>query len=301
MSGKKTVKIKVRMPGIENFELEYMPEPKLKKAICTHLGIEEKYTNFIFKRGGKEVIVDYLWARQQIQIGQEGQSKLRKSKCVVVGVGALGNDLVRNLVLMGIGSITLIDFDKVEKSNLNRTMYSDSDIGKNKAKAVADIINKHYPYSKIKAITKRVEQCAQNVFEDADVIISGLDSMIVRVWLADFAIKNNLPLIDGGLKGLSSRVQVWTPNKPCLACEIPHENYAEIMDLHDSCEKLEDTKIPAFPTVSSVTAAVMANEAMKIILDKNPLEGVLFIDLMAGAYNVLPLDRNPNCIVCKGK
>jgi molybdopterin/thiamine biosynthesis adenylyltransferase len=301
MGKKKEQKIKVRMPGVENFELEQMDEKNLKKAICTHLGIEEKYTNFIFKRGGKEILVDYLWARQMIQIGSHGQAKLRKGKCVVVGVGALGNDLVRNLVLMGIGNITLIDFDKVEKSNLNRTMFTESDIGKNKAKAMAEIINKHYPYSKLKVMAKRVEQCPKSVFEDADVLISGLDSMIVRVWLADFAIKNNIPLIDGGLKGLQSRVQVWIPNKPCLACEIPHENYAEIMDLHDSCEKLEDTKIPAFPTVSSVTAAIMANEAMKIILDKTPLDGVLFIDLMAGAYTVMSLTRNPNCIVCKGK
>ena len=117
----------------------------------------------------------------------------------------------------------------------------------------------------------------------------------------DFAVNNQIPFIDGGLKGLQARVQTWIPERACMACEIPPENYAEIMDLHNSCENVEDVKIAAFPTVSSVIAAVQANEAMKIILGKSPMEGVLLIDLMAGRYTVLPLDRNPNCIVCKGK
>jgi molybdopterin/thiamine biosynthesis adenylyltransferase len=292
--------IKVNMPGVEAFELEYTKEEDLENKISERLDIEKKFTNFIYKRSGKEVIVDYLWARQRIQIGREGQSKLRGGRCVVVGVGALGNELVRNLVLMGIGHITLIDYDKVELSNLNRSLYTRADIGKNKAKALAAIMNEHYPYSELKAVAKRVEQCSEKVLKDADVIISGLDSMLVRIWLADFAIKNKIPLIDGGLKGLQARVQVWTPGNACLACEIPPENYAEIMDLHDSCETLVDVKVPAFPTVASITAAAQANEAMKIILDKKPITGVLIIDLLAGAYNLMQLDRNPVCIVCKG-
>ncbi|UCH89541.1 MAG: ThiF family adenylyltransferase [Thermoplasmata archaeon] len=297
----KITKIKVKMPGVEEFELENVKESDLKNAICDRLGIEESHTNLIFKRTKKEVIVDYLWARQQIQIGREGQQKLRNGRCVVVGVGALGNELVRNLVLMGIGHITLIDFDKVELSNLNRSLYTHSDIGKNKAEALAAIMNQHYPYAELKAIPKRVERVPHRTLKDADVIISGLDSMLVRIWLADFSIKHQIPLIDGGLKGLMARVQVWTPGSPCMACEIPPENYAEIMDLHDSCEALEDAVIPAFPTISSLAASIQANEAMKVILDKAPMSGVLIIDMMAGKYTMMQLDRNPNCIVCKGK
>jgi len=294
-------KIKVSMPGVEDFELEYADGGKLKRAICEHLGIEEKFTNLIIKSGGRKVIVDYLWARQQIQLGAEGQRKLRQAKVAVVGVGALGNDLVRNLVLMGIGNITLIDFDKVEVSNLNRTMYSNEDVGKNKAKALAEIMSKHYPYANLKAIPRRVERINPKILADTDVIISGLDSMLVRIWLTDFAIGNRIPLIDGGLKGLQARVQVWIPEYPCLACEIPAENYAEVMDLHNSCENVLDTKIAAFPTISALTASVQANEAMKIILGKKPMKGILIVDLMAGRYTLLPLDRNPNCMVCKGK
>jgi adenylyltransferase/sulfurtransferase len=202
---------------------------------------------------------------------------------------------------MGVGNITLIDFDKVEVSNLNRTMFSSEDIGKNKAVALAKIMNKHYPYAKLKAIPKRVERIKPEILTNANVIISGLDSMLVRIWLSDFAIGNKIPLIDGGLKGLQARVQVWQPDYPCLACEIPAENYAEVMDLHNSCENVLDTKIAAFPTVSALTASVQANEAMKIILGKEPMKGILIIDLMAGRYTLLPLDRNPNCMVCKGK
>ena len=281
--------------------MESMPEAKLKKAVCKRLGIEEKFTNLIFKDRGKRVIVDYIWARQQIQIGAEGQAKLRNGRCVVVGVGALGNDLVRNLVLMGIGKITIIDYDTIEASNLNRTLYSKKDIGKNKAMALAEIMNKHYPYADIKAIGKKVERVPEKVLADTDVIISGLDSMLVRVWLNDFALNNGIPLIDGGLKGLQARVQVWMPGRPCLACEIPPDNYAEIMDLHDSCENLEDTKIPSFPTISAVAGSIQANEAMKIILGREPLKGVLFIDLLSGRFTRMDLNRNPDCMVCAGR
>jgi molybdopterin/thiamine biosynthesis adenylyltransferase len=294
-------KIKVRMPGVGKFELEQMEDADLKNAICEHFGIEEKFTNFISKKSGKEIIVDYLWGRQQIQIGKEGQAKLRDGRVVVVGTGALGNDLVRNLVLMGIGHITLIDYDKVELSNLNRSMYSKADIGKNKAEALARIMNENYPYSELTAIPKRVERVKPKVLKEADVIISGLDSMLVRIWLSDFAINNKIPFIDGGLKGLTARVQVWMPDWACMACEIPPDNYAEIMELHDSCETLEDTKISAFPTVTSVTASIQANEAMKIILGKTPMKGVLLIDLLSGRYTLMPLKKNPECMVCRNK
>lgn len=294
-------RIKVQLPGVKEFELDGMPEPQLKLAVCKHLGLEEKFTNLIYKKSGNEVIVDYIWGRQQIHIGLEGQFELRMGRVVVVGIGALGNDLVRNLVLMGIGHITLIDHDKVEVSNLNRTLFTQDDIGKNKAEALADTMNNHYPYSKLKAIPKKVETCSDSVFKHASVIIGGLDSMLVRIWLADYAIKNHIPFIDGGLKGLAARVQVWMPGEPCLACDIPAENYAEIMDLHNSCENIEDAKIASFPTVSALTASIQANEAMKIILGKNPMKGVLLVDMLAGRFTTLPLARNPECIVCKGK
>jgi molybdopterin/thiamine biosynthesis adenylyltransferase len=301
MTKKKQIKLKVKMPGIEEFEIEKMKEPELKKAIAEHLGIEERFTNLTYRKSGKEVVVDYLWARQQILIGRDGQEMLRAGRCVVVGVGALGNELVRNLVLLGIGHITLIDHDKVELSNLNRTLFTQDDIGKNKAEALAEKMEKHYPYSELVAIPKRVERVSQKTLKDTDVILCGLDSMLVRIWLADFAIKNKIPFIDGGLKGLASRVQVWQPGSPCLACDIPPENYAELMDLHDSCENLEDTKIPSFQTISAVTSSIQANEAMKIILGRPTMDGVLFIDLLSGIYTNMPLDRNPECIVCKGK
>jgi adenylyltransferase/sulfurtransferase len=301
MTERKRSMITVKMPGIEPFEIEKMKESELKRAICDRLGIEEQFTNIIFKKSKKEVLVDYLWSRQQLLIGQQGQAKLRNGRAVVVGVGALGNELVRSLALLGVGHITLIDYDKVELSNLNRSLFTNDDLGKNKAAALAEIMNEHYPYSELNVIPKKVERVPQSVLKNTDVILSGLDSMLVRIWLADFAIKNEIPIIDGGLRALTGRIQVWQPGRACLACEIPPENYAELMDLHDSCENVEDAKIPSFPTISTVISSIQANEAMKVILGMQTMEGVLLVDLLGGNYTVMQLDRNPNCIVCKGK
>lgn len=311
--------IKVIMPSVASFELTYKDENNLKNEICEKLGIEPEFTDLIFieededlmpisaeelesydepesKKPSKIVLVDYIWGRQMIAL-KDKQKKLRKAKAMVVGAGALGNEIIKNLAWLGFGSITIVDYDIVEFSNVSRGLFEKEDVGRNKAEVLAEKMGKNSPYVEIKGIPARVEECDEEQLK-YDVILSALDNMPTRVWLASLCFKHSIPLVDGGIKEFQGRVQTYLPEGPCLACNIPMERYAEIMELANPCEGLEYGAIASFSTVASIVAGVQANEAMKIITGLPPLKGVLLMDFLKNNYSVMPLERNKSCFVC---
>jgi len=312
--------IKVVMPSVTTFEVQYKDDNDLKSQICEKLEIEPEFTNLLFidededllpasiedledfnevvssKEPKKIVIVDYIWARQMIAL-KEGQKKLRKAHALVVGAGALGNEIIKNLAWIGFGKITIVDYDDVEFSNVSRGLFEKEDIGKNKADVLAEKLEKTSPYVKVKAIPKRVEECNEKLLV-ADVILSALDNMPTRIWLASFCVKNEIPIIDGGIKEFQGRVQTSIPGGPCPACNIPLNKYADIMELSNPCEGIEFGAIASFSTVASIVAGVQANEAMKIIAGLPTLKGVLLMDFLKNNYSIMPLEKNKDCFVC---
>jgi adenylyltransferase/sulfurtransferase len=295
-------KIRAIMPNYASFDVSYETDSELKAKICKQLKIEPEFTNLIFiEEDGdvapidyeeldeynpekdsdvvSKVIVDYIWARQMISL-KEGQRKLRKAQALVVGAGALGNEIVKNLAWLGFGEITLVDYDDIEFSNVSRGLFEKDDIGKKKAHVLAEKLGKNSPYVKINSIAKRVEECSEEQMR-SHVILSALDNMPTRVWLAAYAVSHQIPLIDGGIKEFQGRVQTYLPGRPCLACNIPMDRYAEIMELRNPCEGYEEGAVASFTTISSIIAGVQANEAMKIIVGMPALSGILLIALSA--------------------
>ncbi len=312
--------IKAIMPSVASFEVSYEDESDLKNKICEKLDIEPEFTDLIFveedkdlipigiedldsyddsenKKPSKIVLVDYIWGRQMIAL-KDKQKKLRRAKALIVGAGALGNEIIKNLSWLGFGSITIVDYDVVEFSNISRGSFEKEDIGRNKAEALAEKLGKNSPYTEIKAIPAKVEECDENILK-FDVILSALDNMPTRVWLASHCVKHAIPLVDGGIKEFQGRVQTYLPEGPCLACNIPMDRYAEIMELVNPCEGLEYEAIASFSTIASIVAGVQANEAMKIIAGLPPLKGVLLMDFLKNNYSVMPLERNKSCFVCQ--
>ena len=317
MSSTEKKKITAVMPQVAFFIVEYEDESELKAKICKHLGIEPEFTNLIFTKTDEDfspigsedlddfeeteaindvIVVDYIWARQMIVL-KDDQRKLRSAHALIVGCGALGNELVKNLAWLGFGNITIVDFDEVEYSNVSRGLFEKEDIGKNKAEVLAEKFSKNSPYVKITPIAKRVEECDPEELE-CQVMISALDNMPTRVWLASFCVSNEIPLIDGGIKEFQGRVQTFMPGGSCLACGIPLDRYAEIMELSNPCESLEFGAQGSFTTVSSIVAGISANEAMKVVVGLPTLTGVLVMDFLSNSYAVIPQKRNVNCFVC---
>ncbi|UCG69550.1 MAG: ThiF family adenylyltransferase [Thermoplasmata archaeon] len=314
-------RIKAVMPSVASFKVNYESEEDLKDKICKKLGIEPEFTNLIFvdvdedlipisaeeledykdereelEKPLKIVIVDYIWARQMIAL-KDKQRLLREAKALVVGAGALGNEIVKNLVWLGFGKVLIVDYDDVEFSNVSRGLFEKEDIGRNKAEVLAEKIGTNSPYAEIEALSARVEECDSEQLK-CDVILSALDNMPTRIWLVSFCVKNAIPLIDGGVKEFQGRIQTYIPNGPCLACNIPMDRYAEIMELSNPCEGLEFGAIASFSTVGSIVAGVQANEAMKIIAGLPTLKGVLLMDFLKSNYSIMPLSRNMGCFVC---
>ncbi len=315
---KATKTISVTMPNVATFTINYKDEDDLKSKICQKLAIEPEYTKLIFiekdedltpissedlddfeeeeKEPERMVIVDYIWARQMIALGNK-QKNLRGAKAVIVGAGALGNEIIKNLVWIGFGKILIVDYDDVEYSNVSRGLFEKEDIGRNKAEVLAEKLMAQSPYAEVSFIPKKVEECEEKKLY-CDVIISALDNMPTRVWLAGFCVKTATPLIDGGIKEFQGRVQTYIPDGPCLACNIPLDRYAEVMELKNPCEGFEYGAIASFSTVSSIVAGVQANEALKIVAGLPTLKGVLLMDFLKNNYSVMPLQRNINCFVC---
>jgi len=165
---------------------------------------------------------------RQLRIDGWDQERLFRSSVMVVGIGATGCEVSKNLALMGVGRLILIDNDVVELSNLSRQMlFSDEDIGKPKAPTAAEKLRKMNPWLNVEAYFEDVRRVAGEKFEEVDVLVSCLDNWPSRRWLNSLAVELNKPLVDVSMEGFYANLQVVIPGKTaCLECHdelIPKE------------------------------------------------------------------------------
>lgn len=148
------------------------------------------------------------------------QSLIQSGSVLIVGVGALGCEVAKNLALMGVGRLILIDNDVVELSNLSRQMlFTEEDIGKPKSEVAAQRVKAMNRFVDVVHYNSDVRQLPEEVFEDVDVICSCLDSWGVRRWLNSVSVSLGKPMVDGSIEGFYGNVQVVIPGKTaCLEC-----------------------------------------------------------------------------------
>lgn len=214
------------------------------------------------------------------------QSILKNSKIFVVGAGALGNEIVKNLLMLGVGEIFIADMDIVEKSNLTRSVFfRESDIGKNKAEVICKNAQKINPDVKMNFYNGNIMNLGLGVFNKFDLIICGLDNREARIFVNQSCRKINKIWIDGAIEVLNGVVRVFHPvNFACYECTMNETDYI-LMNKRKSClllgiEDIQQGKIPTTPTIASIIAAVQVQEAIKILhkLDeKNILFGKGFV------------------------
>ncbi|MEM1945088.1 MAG: ThiF family adenylyltransferase [Nitrososphaerota archaeon] len=157
---------------------------------------------------------------RQLRLDGWNQSLLQEARVAVAGVGALGCEVSKNLALMGVGELLLIDSDYVELSNLSRQMlFTDSDIGRPKsitAKQRLEIMN---PDVSITALQADVRRLPLSTFEDADILLACVDNWPSRRWLNSLAVELSMPLVDVSMDGFYANVQDVIPGKtPCIEC-----------------------------------------------------------------------------------
>ncbi len=152
------------------------------------------------------------------------QSLIEKSSVIIIGIGGTGGEVAKNLALLGVGKLILVDMDTIEYSNLNRQLlFSKTDIGKNKAKVAKKVIKSRYNSSlEIEAYNEPIQSLPFKIFEDSDIIAGCVDNFLARQYINETAVELPLSLIDSATDGYFGQVQSVNPsNNACLACDSP--------------------------------------------------------------------------------
>src|SRR5262245_41278284 len=200
------------------------------------------------------------------------QERLRAAKVMVVGAGAIGNEVLKNLALIGIGHIWIVDCDEIEDSNLTRSiLFRRDDRGQSKAMAAAKSVREINPDVQVTPIHGNViTDVGLGVFRDADVIIGCLDNREARLWVNRCCWKVGTPWIDGGIQEINGVAKVFVPpDGPCYECGMT-ENDHRLINLRYSCpllrrEDLQAGKVPTAPTIASMIGGLQVQEALKLL------------------------------------
>src|SRR5689334_3486263 len=217
-------------------------------------------------------------------IGWWDQQKIRSARVLVIGAGALGNEILKNLALLGFTTIVVVDLDRIDATNLSRSvLYRAEDIGRFKADAAADAVTKIFFDATVHPITANVVHgLGLGLFGWADLVLAGLDNREARLWINRACWKMNRPWIDGAIEGINGVARVFLPGvPPCYECTLGEVDW-EILNKRMSCNLLlleNDTegKVATTPTISSIIAGLQVQEAVKLLHGLPVLAGKGFI------------------------
>lgn len=199
------------------------------------------------------------------------QSALSDGRVLVVGAGTTGNEVVKNLALLGVGTITIVDNDCVEEVNLSRcVLLRYSDIGKPKAEAVAERARELNPYITVQARNTNVIHglgCLE--YTTFDCVVLAVDNLEARRWVNQYCYQARRPLIDTGVGGWIGNVFVTAPQAGvCLECRWTPRQYDALQQRY-SCSEIglafDEPKIPMMVAPASIVGGVAAQEVIKIL------------------------------------
>jgi adenylyltransferase/sulfurtransferase len=221
------------------------------------------------------------------------QEVVRNATILVVGAGALGNEVLKNLALMGIGNIIIADFDTIEDSNLSRSvLFRASDRGRRKVDAAAERVKELNPDVNVKTWHGNINfEMGLGVFRHVDAIIGCLDNREARLSINRFSWQINRPWVDGAIQELMGIVRVFWPGQgACYECTLTDLDY-QIINLRYSCpllarENILQGKVPTTPTSASIVAAFQTQEALKLIhnMEVQPGKAVMINGLTNDIY-----------------
>lgn len=200
------------------------------------------------------------------------QQRVRAATVMVVGAGALGNEVIKNLTLMGIGRLFIVDFDVVEPGNLSRSvLFRVSDSGCRKVDAAAQAIKALNPDVAVHTFHGDINhELGLGVFRRMDAIVGCLDNREARLSLNRFCWQLGKPWIDGAIEALLGYVRVFWPGRgACYECTLTNRDY-ELINLRHSCgllarENLIQGKVPTTPTAASIIGGMQTQEVLKIL------------------------------------
>ena len=236
------------------------------------------------------------YSRQMIlkKIGIIGQKKLLKSRVLIVGAGGLGSPISIYLTALGIGKIGIIDYDKVEISNLSRQIiFTNNDINKKKSSTAINRLKKINPNIKFKSFEKKLsDKNIHNIAKDFDLIVDGSDNFRTRFLINDYCLLKKKILVSGAISKFEGQIYTFNFSKkksPCLKCFIPEmPNNPDI----DNCEHEG-----IIGTLGGIVGSIQANEVVKEILQigESLCGYILIIDALKLTFRKVKLNKRTNC------
>ena len=251
--------------------------------------MKNKLNKSLIERFSRQIILK--------NIGTVGQKKILSSKVLIVGAGGLGSPVAEFLSRSGVGTIGIVDNDKVSLSNLHRqSLYNTTDIGKFKVKVAKDKIKKINNNTKIITYKIRLNNINfKKIINNYDYIVDGSDNFTTKFLLNDFCLKFKKILITGAISKFDGHIFTFNfKNKkiPCLRC------FFQESKISDDILNCESEGI--LGTVAGIVGTIQANEVLKKILKIGKgLDGYIFIlDLLSLNFRQIKIKKIKNCF-CK--
>ncbi len=241
---------------------------------------------------------------RQERIEWWNQKRLSDSKVLIIGAGALGNEVIKNLSLLGVGHILVVDFDHIEDSNLSRAVLfreEDAKDGLSKAQVASTRAKTLNPNKQ--AISKYIHgdvvwDLGLGVYRHSDVIIGCLDNIEARLNVNLNSWKTGKTWIDGGMWELAGSISVYEPDpeKACYECGMTQDHYRMAKTRYSCTNAIVKAKIkqgfePTTQTTSAIVGAIQSQEAIKILHNISSFSGRRL--MFNGSSHYYLEDNNP--------
>lgn len=230
------------------------------------------------------------------ELGIEGQQRLLNAHALVIGAGGLGSPVALYLATAGIGTITLVDGDTVDLTNLQRQIaHNVSRIGQAKVDSAALAMHAINPGVRVHALHERA--AAQRLLElvaEADVVIDGSDNFATRQAVNSACVRHRKPLVSGAAIGFDGQISVYDtrePTHPCYACLFPPDAVVD----EGRCATMG-----VFAPLVGIIGSMQAAEALKLLAGVgSSLAGRLqMLDARTMEWTQIAVARTPGCAVC---
>jgi len=233
------------------------------------------------------------------QVGGVGQRKLKAASVAVVGAGGIGSAVVPALAGAGIGQLTIIDDDAVDRTNLQRQpIFRDDQIGQSKAELAEAFVRSLNPQVEVSGVQERLTaNNAEDLLDGHDLVIDGCDNFATRLVVGDTLTRLRTPLVSAAAVQFQGQVALfrgWEADKPCYRCFV-----GDAFDADDCDTCAEQGVLGALTATVGGFAALMAIRTIVGIGDD--VAGSLFLfDGAALDWRKIRLPKDPNCRTCSG-
>ena len=221
------------------------------------------------------VIQDFLRYNRQVilpEIGDQGQDKLKKAKVLVIGAGGLGCPILQYIATAGVGTIGIVDFDKIEIHNLHRQiLYTEDQIGLPKALTAKETVKKLNPLIEVQAFEEKLTvENASRIITDFDIVVDGSDNFSTRYLVNDTCVTLEKPLVYGSILGFEGQLAIFN-----------HQGSKNLRDLFPEPPNPKDVPNCSFNgvlgTLPGMIGTMMAHETLKLIIGLPSLKNELVL------------------------